>query len=233
MHPQMINMIIPVVDIKDNECVSGKSGNRDSYKKLDSVFGDNPLEIANNLKKAGYSLLYVADLDRLEHAGDNSELISKINEVIPVMLDNAIKNIDDVEENDNITTYNILATESMSNLSDIHQIIKEYPNDKLVVSIDIKEDKLLTDNEEITLDDIIDLINSSNISQVIILNITHVGTKVSDKSPIEEHIIKNVHDAEFIIAGGITAESIDAYQKENINNFLVGTVLHEGKLKKW
>lgn len=228
----MINMIIPVVDIKDNECVSGKSGNRDSYKKLNSVYGDNPLLIAHNLKKSGYPLLYVADLDKLEHTGDNSQLIAKINATIPVLLDNAVENIDDVRDNGDIATYNILATESMSNLSDIREIITQYPNDRLVVSIDIKEDRLLIDNDEIKIDDIIGLINDSGIKYVIILDITHVGTKVSNKSKIEEYVIRNIHDAEFIIAGGITDESIVEYQKENIDNFLVGTVLHEGKLKK-
>ena len=228
----MINMIIPVVDIKDNECVSGKSGNRDSYKKLNSVYGDNPLLIAHNLKKSGYPLLYVADLDKLEHTGDNSQLIAKINATIPVLLDNAVENIDDVRDNGDIATYNILATESMSNLSDIREIITQYPNDRLVVSIDIKEDRLLIDNDEIKIDDIIWLINDSGIKYVIILDITHVGTKVSNKSKIEEYVIRNIHDAEFIIAGGITDESIVEYQKENIDNFLVGTVLHEGKLKK-
>lgn len=228
----MINMIIPVVDIKENECVSGKSGKRDSYKKLNSIYGDNPMEIAHNLKKSGYCLLYVADLDKLEHTGDNSQLIAKINETIPVLLDNAIKNIDDIRENRNITTYNILATESISNLSDISDIIKSYPNDKLVVSIDIKEDELLIENKDIDIDDIISLINDSDIEYVIILNITQIGTEVSDKSKIEEHILENIKDVKFIIAGGITEESISRYKKENIDNFLVGTVLHEGKLKK-
>ena len=34
-------MIIPVIDIMHNECVSGKSGRRSTYKKLRSIYGDN------------------------------------------------------------------------------------------------------------------------------------------------------------------------------------------------
>jgi 3-keto-L-gulonate-6-phosphate decarboxylase len=39
-----------------------------------------------------------------------------------------------------------------------------------------------------------------------------------------------MRDVEFIMAGGITKEAIDEYQKENMTNFLVGTMLHEGNL---
>ncbi|MDO5825387.1 MAG: hypothetical protein BZ137_07820 [Methanosphaera sp. rholeuAM130] len=223
-------MIIPVVDIKDNECVSGKSGNRKSYKKLRSVYGESPLEIAENLKKAGYELLYVADLDRLEKTGDNSELISRINGIIPVLLDNAIENANDVDNNQEISTYDILATESLMNLDDFERIIGEYPNDRLVVSMDIKDERLLIANDEIGVDDIIELIDNSDIGYVILLNVSRVGTKSSDKSPLEEYILERIKNVEFIMAGGITREAIKRYNNQNINSFLVGTLLHEGKL---
>lgn len=223
-------MIIPVVDIKDNECVSGKSGNRKSYKKLRSVYGESPLEIAENLKKAGYELLYVADLDRLEKTGDNSELISRINGIIPVLLDNAIENANDVDNNQEISTYDILATESLMNLDDFERIIGEYPNDRLVVSMDIKDERLLIANDEIGVDDIIELIDNSDIGYVILLNVSRVGTKSSDKSPLEEYILERIKNVEFIMAGGITREAIKRYNNQNIDSFLVGTLLHEGKL---
>ena len=226
----MIRMIIPVVDIKDNECVSGKSGNRKSYKKLRSVYGESPLEIAENLKKAGYELLYVADLDRLEKTGDNSELISRINGIIPVLLDNAIENANDVDNNQEISTYDILATESLMNLDDFERIIGEYPNDRLVVSMDIKDERLLIANDEIGVDDIIELIDNSDIGYVILLNVSRVGTKSSDKSPLEEYILERIKNVEFIMAGGITREAIKRYNNQNIDSFLVGTLLHEGKL---
>ena len=225
-----IKMIIPVVDIKDNECVSGKSGKRNSYKKLNSIFGDNPLEIASNLKNAGYDLLYVADLDRIESVGDNSELISRINSQIPVLLDNAIRCVGDIKNNKDISSYNILATESMTNLDDIYDIVDTCPNDKLILSVDIKDDELLIENQDITIEDIISLINNSSFKYVILLNISRVGTKLCDKSAIEDYILEKCHDAEFILAGGITQEAIRDYRKYDIHNFLVGTILHEGKL---
>ena len=91
-----IKMIIPVFDVKNNECVSGKSGKRDTYTKLSSIYGENPIEITTNLKKSGAKCVYIADLDKIENKGDNSELILKINKILPVILDNGANSIDDI-----------------------------------------------------------------------------------------------------------------------------------------
>ena len=50
-------MIIPVIDLKNGEAVSGKSGMRETYKPLKTVFNDssNPLAIARALKDSGYT----------------------------------------------------------------------------------------------------------------------------------------------------------------------------------
>ena len=223
-------MIIPVLDIKNGECVCGQSGNRSTYKKLDSIYGTNPIEIAQNLKKEGFNLLYIADLDKLESTGDNSELISKINRIIPVLLDNAIENICGIEDNENISTYNILATESMKNLEEIEEIIQKVDNDKLVISVDIKDNNLLIKNRNIKVSDIINLINKSKIKYIILLNISQIGTKSSNKSDIEKEIIDNTDNVEYIMAGGITNDAIKDYQNNNIDNFIVGTILHDGSL---
>ena len=56
---------IPVLDLKDGQAVSGKSGLRDTYQPLQTVFApsSNPVEIAQGLKLNGADELYIADLD--------------------------------------------------------------------------------------------------------------------------------------------------------------------------
>ena len=55
---------IPVVDLKDGQAVSGKSGLRDTYQPLQTVFApsSDPIEIAQGLKLNGADELYIADL---------------------------------------------------------------------------------------------------------------------------------------------------------------------------
>ncbi|OED30675.1 HisA/HisF-related TIM barrel protein [Methanosphaera sp. WGK6] len=224
-------MIIPVMDIMNNDCVSGKSGHRSTYKHLNSIYGNTPLEIAINLKKKGAKLLYIADLDKIENNGNNDSLISSINEVIPVLLDNGISNIKDVENNQKISTYSILATETMTNISTTMKIFKKIDRKHLLISIDIKNNEILSKNNAINVENIIQLINNIKPKYTIILNITQVGTKQQQSSELIKKIINETPYTQHIIAGGITNTAIKKYQKQNINHFLIGTILHEGNLK--
>ena len=56
---------IPVIDLKENLAVSGKSGMRDTYKPLNTIFANSssPVDIANGLKLNGADEMYIADLD--------------------------------------------------------------------------------------------------------------------------------------------------------------------------
>lgn len=223
-------MIIPVVDMKDNMCVSGKSGMRDTYQKLCSVYGNNPLMIAENLKERGFDYLYIADLDKIEGVGDNGQLISRINGIIPVLLDDGISNVEDLRENMKISSFSILATETIMSIQEAEDIIKSRGKENIIVSIDIKDNKLLIKNNDICIDDIISLINRCHVKHVIILNITNVGTKNSQKASLQDKVLKHTPHANHIIAGGLTNKAIQDYVQSGITNFLVGTILHEGNL---
>lgn len=221
-------MIIPVFDVKNNECVSGKSGKRDTYTKLSSVYGENPIEITTNLKKSGVKCVYIADLDKIENKGDNSELILKINKILPVILDNGANSIDDIKFNKKICRYSILATETMESIEDTINIFKETPHENLIISIDIKNNELLTNNPNIKMEDIILLINEVKPDYTILLNISQVGTKEGNENILIKDIISKTPYTQHIIAGGLTNESIGQYKSEGINNFLIGTILHNG-----
>ncbi len=225
-------MIIPVFDVKNNECVSGKSGKRDTYTKLNSVFGEDPIEIVKNLKKAGASCIYVADLDKIENIGDNSQLISQLNDILPVLLDNGANSIEDVQSNKNICTYSILATETMTSIDEAIRIFEELAFENIILSIDIKNNELLVQNSNIKLHDIISLVNQVKPDYTIILNISEVGTKQGNENEFIQNIVSQTPYTQHIMAGGITNESMKKYVEDGICNFLIGTVLHEGLLEK-
>lgn len=223
-------MIIPVFDVKNGECVSGKSGNRKTYTKLKSVYGKNPLEIVSNLKQAGAKCIYIADLDKIEDEGDNSELIARINEILPVLLDNGANSVEEVMSNRNICTYTILATETMTSIEEVEAIFEQLPHEKIIISIDIKNNGLLIQNPLIKLDDVISLVNGVRPDYTIVLNISQVGTKGGNDDELIQRVISQTPFTQHIIAGGITNESIAKYMDEGISNFLIGTILHEGLL---
>lgn len=219
-------MIIPVFDMKDSMCVSGKSGDRKRYTQLESVYGEDIFEIVNSLKDEGFNLIYIADIDKIEDVGSNSQIIKEINNIIPVMLDNGIKTTDDV--NPSICTYNIIATETLLSLNEAYRIFEDHEN--LILSVDIKDDKILSD-ANLDLEDIVELITKVNPLYVILLNISQVGSEGGNKSTLINEIISTVDGIHFIIGGGITNESIKSYNKCGVDDFLIGTILHNGMFR--
>lgn len=224
-------MIIPVLDLKNRIAVSGKSGERETYTPLDTVFHDSssPLKIAKALSKAGASRIYIADLDAIEGKGSNFQVIKNINNTVSVMLDCGANDIASVKIALEAADYVIVATETLKNIEDLNQIFNSFPEDRLIISIDIKNRKLFSKYLKISLEELIQKIKEINPPEVILLDISKVGSE----SGVNMDLIKKINaiGGSLIIGGGIRDEDIIQLEKAGLNKFLVGSALHKGKLK--
>lgn len=225
-------MIIPVLDLKNGTAVSGKAGKRESYMPLDTVFHDSssPLKIAKALSKAGASRIYIADLDAIEGKGSNFQVIRDINDhIVSVMLDCGAGDVGSVKIALEAADYVIVATETLKNIEDLNQIFNSFPKDRLIISIDIENRKLFSRYLKTGLEELIPKINELNPQEVILLDISKVGSE----SGVNMDLIKKISviGESLIIGGGIRDEDIIQLEKEGLNKFLVGSALHSGKLK--
>jgi len=221
-------MITPVLDLKNGLAVSGKSGKRETYKPLKTVFSDSsdPIKIAEALKKAGYNELYIADLDSIEGTGSNQELVKKINSTIPVMQDPGITNYQNIETVFNNSEKIIVATETIESMEDIKQIFSRYHRNSIVLSVDLVDGEVLSKNMELNFEDVMGIIEKFNPAEVIILDVSRVGTS----SGFDEEIVNrfNRMDSQLIIGGGVTKTAISSLEKLGVDKFLVGTAIHNG-----
>jgi len=225
-------MIIPVLDLKNGTAVSGKAGKRESYMPLDTVFHDSssPLKIANALSKAGASRIYIADLDAIEGKGSNFQVIRDINDhTLSVMLDCGAGDVGTVKIALEVANHVIVATETLKNIEDLNQIFNSFPKDRLIISIDIKNRKLFSRYLKTGLEELIPKINELNPQEVILLDISKVGSE----SGVNMDLIKKISaiGESLIIGGGIRDKDIIQLEKEGLNKFLVGSALHSGKLE--
>lgn len=221
-------MIIPVLDLKKGLAVSGKSGKRETYKPLKTIFSESsdPLKIAEALKQKGYSEIYIADLDAISKNGSNLEIIKKINSIIPVMLDAGVTNSSDVM---NICSYSqkiIIATETIESLEELELIFSEFPNHSLILSVDILNGEVLSKNMNLDFSDIIKVVKKIKPSEVIVLDISGVGTG----SGFNEIFINDFKglNIQLTVGGGVTKENIEVLTARGVKNFLIGTALHNG-----
>ncbi len=221
-------MIIPVIDIKNGIAVSGKSGNRETYTPLKTVFSNSyePIAIARELKKSGFSSVYIADLDAIEGNNSNLEIAIEINQIIPVMFDSGIRNYSEVQKIIGTVEKVIIATETIENFDDIELIFSSFPKQNLVLSIDVKDGNILSKHITIDFKDIIRIIQEINPPEVILLDISRVGTE----NGVDHELIKSFIglDTDLILGGGITLQDIKDLHSLGIKYFLVGTALHSG-----
>lgn len=221
---------IPVLDLKEGQAVSGKSGLRDTYQPLKTVFApsSNPIDIAQGLKINGASELYIADLDLIEKKGHNINDIKMANTIIPVMLDGGVKNLESFEFFLDYAFKIIVPTETIENVDEFHKIFDKYPKERIVISVDIKDNELLSKNLNITFSEFKQLLRDLKPDEIILLDITGVGTEKG----YNEELLKEFNEFKdnLIIAGGLNKDSIDQLESLGIKKVLVGTSLHSGEV---
>ncbi len=222
--------IIPVLDLMSGMAVSGKSGHRETYQPLKTVYSSypDPVQIASSLKRQGAHQIYIADLDAIEKKGSNLELIRKINHILPVMMDWGVKDLKSFEFALEFANKIIVATETLKSLDELSKIFEKFPKDRIVVSVDIKNDQLLAKEMDISLNDFKEFLIDLNPSQIILLDISQVGTfNGFNKQLIDE--FAELKDS-LILGGGIIPSEIKSLNEKGLKKVLVGSALHKGDI---
>ena len=222
---------IPVLDLKGGQAVSGKSGLRDTYQPLQTVFApsSNPVEIAQGLKLNGADEMYIADLDLIESNGHNINDIKMVNTIIPVMFDGGVKNFESFEFFLDYAYKIIVPTETLESIEEMERIFERYPKERIVVSVDTKDSELLAKHLDLSLSELKEILIKLDPNEIILLDITGVGTeKGYNKKLLDE--FSELKD-KLIIGGGLNKDSLGELESLGIKKVLIGTSLHSGEVK--
>ena len=221
---------IPVLDLKDGQAVSGKSGLRDTYQPLQTVFApsSDPVEIAQGLKLNGADELYIADLDLIENKGHNINEIKMVNTIIPVILDAGVKNAEGFSFFLDYAFKIIIPTETLESIDDLYEICNKYPKERIVISVDVKNNELLSKNLDLSIKEFKDILIDVDPFQIILLDVSGVGTNKG----YNEELLNEFEDLKdkLIVAGGLNKDSITELEKIGIKKVILGTSLHSGEV---
>ena len=222
---------IPVIDLKQHQAVSGKSGMRDTYQPLRTVFApsSNPVEIAQGLKLNGASEMYIADLDLIESNGHNINDIKMVNTILPVIFDGGVKNCESFEFFLDYAYKVIIPTETLESIEEMEKIFEKYPKERIVISVDVKNDELLSKHMDLNLLEFKEILERLDPNEIILLDITGVGTEKGYNKKLLD-MFEDMKD-KLIIAGGLNKESLGELESLGIKKVLIGTSLHSGEVK--
>ena len=221
---------IPVLDLKEGQAVSGKSGLRDTYQPLQTVFApsSSPVEIAQGLKLNVADELYIADLDLIEKKGHNVNEIKMANTILPVMLDAGVKDVESFSFFLDYAFKIIVPTETLEDIDELYNIFEKYPKERIVISVDVKDNELYCKNLDLNFNQYKEILKELDPVEIILLDISGVGTNHGyNKKLLDE--FEDMKD-KLIMAGGLNKDSIDELEKLGIKKVLVGTSLHSGEI---
>jgi phosphoribosylformimino-5-aminoimidazole carboxamide ribotide isomerase len=230
--------VIPVVDVLNGVAVHGIRGERERYQTLKSTLcrSADPLDLALTFESLGFSSLYLADLDAILGKSANFNIYRQImtQTSLDLMVDAGIADITRAEEVLATEVSKIvIGSETLGSLDFLGQSVKAFGEDKVIVSIDLKEGKLLSASEAIASMDAVSFaqeLRKIGINQIILLDLDRVGTEHGINLALLRSVLEKT-GVEVLVGGGIRSlQELEELRKLGVSGALVATILHNGKL---
>lgn len=100
----------------------------------------------------------------------------------------------------------IIPTETLESVDEMKKIFEKYPKERIVISVDIKNNELLSEHMDIDLDEFKEILKELDPNEIILLDITGVGTE----NGYNKELLAKFDDMKdkLIIAGGLNKESL-------------------------
>lgn len=230
-------LLIPAIDLKDGKCVRLRQGNMDD----ETVFGDNPVEVAQRWVDAGARRLHMVDLNgAFEGKPVNAGAIRAVAEAfpdLPIQVGGGIRDEDTVQAYlDAGVQYVIIGTKAVSAPHFVNDLCAEFPG-HVIVGLDAKEGKVAIDGwSKLSHHSVIDMAQRFEQDGVEAIVFTDIGRDgmmkgVNVDSTVE--LARAIH-IPVIASGGITniddIRALCEVHEEGIAGAITGRAIYEGTL---
>ena len=229
-------LIIPAIDLKGGRCVRLWQGKEDK----ETVYSEDPLAVARMWVKKGAQRLHIVDLDGAFRGKPvHLEIVEKIAREIdvPIEFGGGIREkaiLDDVFSKG--VDYAILGTRALS-FDFVKDVYLEF-EDKIITSIDMRQDKILAEGWEkessLRPEELLSGLVRLGVKTIIFTDITRDGTLRGVNIKLIQEFLQVV-DVEVIIAGGV-ASLADIRKLAELSGrgpagVIIGKALYDGRVK--
>ena len=230
-------LVIPAIDLKDGKCVRLRQGRMED----ETVFGDDPVEVAQRWVDAGARRLHMVDLNGA-FAGRpvNASAIRAVAEAfpdLPIQVGGGIRDEDTVAAYlEAGVQYTIIGTRAVSTPHFINDLCLEFPG-HILVGLDAKDGRVAIDGwSKLSHHSAIDMARRFEQDGVEAIVFTDIGrdgmmTGVNVESTV---MLAQAITIPVIASGGITSmediRALCAVSDEGIMGAITGRALYEGAL---
>lgn len=230
-------LIIPAIDLKDGKCVRLRQGRMDD----DTVFDDNPVDVAMRWLRDGARRIHLVDLDGA-FAGEprNASIVSEICKhcgEVPVQIGGGIRSLATAQAYlDAGVQYLIIGTLAVKQPEFVDQLCSEFPG-HVMVGLDANDGFVATDGwaeaSTVTAVSLAQRFENVGVSAIVYTDISRDGMMQGVNTEATAALADAV-SVPVIASGGVSAiEDIASLRDEahrGITGAIVGRALYEGSL---
>jgi phosphoribosylformimino-5-aminoimidazole carboxamide ribotide isomerase len=225
-------IVIPAIDLRQGRCVRLRRGDPAS----ETVYGDDPVEVARRFEDEGARRLHVVDLDAAFGEGSNRDVVVRIlrGVAIPVQVGGGIRTLPDVEEIlERGAARAILGTSAALDPGSVAEAV-HHVGDRVVVAIDVRDDRAMVRGwREVgpRLPEAVAALADAGAPRFLVTSIEHDGTLGGPDVELYERIV-GWTDVPIVASGGVRrADEVRALRDAGVEAAVVGRALFEGTLR--
>jgi phosphoribosylformimino-5-aminoimidazole carboxamide ribotide isomerase len=226
-------LIIPAIDLKDRKVVRLYQGNGQ-----ETVYSDDPVEVAQNWQMEGAGLIHVVDLDgAFSGEPKNLHVIREICDSIeiPIECGGGIRSRESIRKLLGVGVERVvLGTKAVEDQEFLKEVFSEFP-EKIIVSIDAKSGMVMTDGWK-TPQSTLDAVNFAlrlkaiGFEQIIYTDTLKDGTLTGPNLDGIRNLLKH-SGMQIIASGGISSlediRNLKEIEKDGLAGVIVGKALYE------
>ena len=172
--------VIPAIDLRGGRCVRLFQGD---YSQ-ETVFSDDPAEIARRWEAAGAPRIHVVDLDgaRTGHQ-DNREAIANIKSAvsIPLQVGGGVRTVQDAEDLASLGVQRfVLGTAAVRDPDLVARLSRQFGGQRIVVAVDARDGQVAIqgwrEDTSVTASDLVDEMATLGVPRFLYTDISRDGT---------------------------------------------------------
>ncbi len=230
-------IIIPALDLKDGKCVRLLRGEKDRQ----TIYSDDPVEMALNWESEGAQYLHLIDLDGAfqgepQNIETIKEIVHKIH--IPIELGGGIRDMGCIVKMLSLGLNRIiLGTAAISDPDLVNRAVERFGPGRIVVGIDARQEMVAVKGwEELSETSALELalrMRRTGIERIIYTDISRDGTMIGPNTEATKRLAQK-SGLKVILSGGICCGEdiirVAQLERFGIEGVIVGKALYEGEV---